>query len=392
MRRAAPNGHSGTGRGFHDLRCSLVTAQVSSIWHTQERVRLVHLDTARVRPGEELNLSSLTDWLRGRIAGAEQGIAAEQFPSGHSNLTYLLRMNADGREYVLRRGPLGPVAPKAHDMAREFRVLQMVHPYFPEAPAVFHLCEDRGVLGAVFFLMERRQGLVLREEIPPQFAMQQNYPQLLSEAFIDCLVRLHAIDVANTGLIALGKPEGFLERQVSGWADRWNRSKIEDMPKMDEIIRWLVDRRPSSLAPTLVHNDYKLDNVMVRPSADGIEAVLDWEMATVGDPLADLGLTLCYWAWGGAPQLRSQALPSITSRPGWYTRDQFVQRYSERTGRDLSHIGYYEVLGILKLAVILQQIYYRFRRGQTQDARFQHFDKRVRALIDLAASLIGRPS
>jgi aminoglycoside phosphotransferase (APT) family kinase protein len=353
----------------------------------------MHSDTAPVRPGEELNLASLADWLRGRIEGAQRGIAVEQFPSGHSNLTYLLRMDEDGREYVLRRGPLGPVAPKAHDMAREFRVLQMVHPHFREAPNVFHLCEDPAVVGAVFFVMERRRGLILRDEVPPELARVPNYAQLVSEAFVDSLVRLHTIDVSKTGLIALGKPEGFLERQVQGWTERWNRAKTDEMPKMDRVIRWLLDRRPSSPAPTLVHNDYKLDNVMLNEeSVDRIEAVLDWEMATVGDPLADLGLTLCYWAWAEAPQLRAREGPALKSQPGWYTRDQFVQRYAERTGRDLSHIGYYEVLGVFKLAVILQQIYYRFRRGQTQDRRFQNFDQRVKGLVELADSLTGKPS
>lgn len=349
----------------------------------------LHLDTGPVRPGEELSLASLADWLRGRIAGTERGITLEQFPSGHSNLTYLLQI--DGLEYVLRRGPLGPVAPKAHDMGREFRVLQMVHPHFREAPNVFHLCEDTAVLGSVFFLMERRHGLILRDEVPAQLAKAPKYARLVSEAFIDGLVRLHAIDVSKTGLIALGKPEGFLERQVLGWADRWNRAKTDEMPKMDRVIQWLIDRRPASRAPTLVHNDYKLDNVMlVDGSVDRIEAVLDWEMATVGDPLADLGLTLCYWAWVEAPQLRARGVPSLTSQPGWYTRDQFVQRYAEGTGRDLSQIGYYEVLGIFKLAVILQQIYYRFRRGQTQDTRFQNFGDGVKGLVEWADSLTGK--
>ena len=350
---------------------------------------LLHLDTGPVRPGEELNLSSLADWLRGRIAGVERGITLEQFPSGHSNLTYLVQI--DGREYVLRRGPLGPVAPKAHDMAREFRVLQMVHPHFREAPNVFHLCEDPAVLGSVFFLMERRRGLILRDEIPQQMAKMPNYAERASKGFVDCLIRLHAIDISRTGLIALGKPEGFLERQVLGWADRWKRATTDDLPKMDRAIRWLIDHRPSSPAPTLVHNDYKLDNVMLsEDSAESVEAVLDWEMATVGDPLADLGLTLCYWAWVEAPQLRARGVPSLTSQPGWYTRDQFVQRYAEETGRDLSQIGYYEVLGIFKLAVILQQIYYRFRRGQTQDTRFQNFGDRVKGLVELADSLAGK--
>jgi aminoglycoside phosphotransferase (APT) family kinase protein len=352
---------------------------------------LGHSDTAAVRPGEELDIVALRDYLRGKIEGVESGIVVEQFPHGHSNLTYLLRIG--GREYVLRRAPVGPVAPKAHDMARECRVLKAVHPHFPEAPEVYHLCEDPAVLGAVFFLMERRRGTVLRDHVPPEIAAVADYPRLISEAFVDCLVRLHAVDVSAAALAALGKPEGFLERQVRGWADRWNRAKTEEMPAMDGVIQWLTDRLPSSPAPTLVHNDYKLDNVMLRVGAiDRVEAVIDWEMTTVGDPLADVGLTLCYWAWADAPQMRGQPLPSITSQPGWFTRDQFVRRYSERTGRDMSSIGYHEVLGIFKLAVILQQIYYRFHRGQTQDARFSNFDQRVKGLVELAALLVERNS
>lgn len=345
-----------------------------------------HPDTAPIRPGEELNLAILTNYLHRelKISGP---LTIEQFPSGHSNLTYLVR--ADGREYVLRRGPLGPVAPKAHDMAREYRLLRALHPHFPEAPEPLHLCEDAAILGTTFFLMERRRGIILRDRIPPEFAAIPNYPQRVSEALIACLVRLHAIDVAATGLIALGKPDGFLERQVQGWAERWHRAQVEEIPAMDAIIRWLLEWLPQSPAPTLVHNDYKLDNLMFgAASADHIEAVLDWEMATVGDPLADVGLALCYWAWASAPQLRGSAIPTLSSQPGWYTRDQFVEAYARLSGRDLNLIAYYEVLGVFKLAVILQQIYFRFCRGQTTDARFRSFDERVRALIALATSLL----
>jgi aminoglycoside phosphotransferase (APT) family kinase protein len=352
---------------------------------------IVPSDTAPVRLGEELSVASLGDYLQGKIDGAEQGITVEQFPDGHSNLTYLLR--AGGGEYVLRRGPLGPVAAKAHDMAREYRVLEAVHPHFPQAPEVFHLCEDPLVLGAAFFLMERRHGVILRDRVPLEVATIPDYARQVSEAFIDCLVRLHAIDIAEKGLTALGKPEGFVERQVRGWTERWNRAKTKDMPEVDSVIQWLVDHLPISPAPTLVHNDYKLDNVMLpHGSADRIEAVLDWEMATVGDPLADLGLTLCYWSWVNVSQSKTNGISAITSHPGWYTRKQFLKRYEERTGRDLTHIGYYEVLGIFKLSVVLQQIYYRFHRGQTKDARFRNFGDRVDGLVTLAARLTGQSS
>jgi aminoglycoside phosphotransferase (APT) family kinase protein len=337
-------------------------------------------DTSAVRAGEEINRAALADYLNNHLPEGASGIEVEQFPNGHSNLVYLVR--TEHREYVLRRPPLGPVAPKAHDMAREYRVLQAVNPHFPEAPQVFLLCEDPAVIGGTFFLMERRRGVVIRDSIPRELAAIPDYPRQVSEAFIDCLVRLHSIDVSQPGFSSLGKPEGFVERQVRGWAERWNRAKTEELPDMDRIVRWLADHLPQSREATLVHNDYKLDNVMLRPSGDRVEAVLDWEMTTIGDPLADLGLTICYWSWAG--------MTAVTSQEGWYTRDQFLERYAARTGRHLTHIRYYEVLGIFKLAAILQQIYFRFHRGQTQDERFRTFDRRVRGLIRLGASLIEK--
>jgi aminoglycoside phosphotransferase (APT) family kinase protein len=347
---------------------------------------LLASDTTGVRPGEELDIGKLTGYLREHL-GVGNSLQVEQFPNGHSNLVYLLR--AGGREYVLRRPPLGPVAPKAHDMAREFRVLQAVHPHFPEAPQVFHLCQDPAVIGGAFFLMERRRGVVIRATVPPELAAMPDHPRVLSEAFIDCLVRLHAIDIDQNGLRELGKPAGFVERQVRGWADRWMRAKTEELPEMERVVRWLYERLPESSEASLVHNDYKLDNVMIGLAGDGIEAVLDWEMTTVGDPLADLGLSLCYWTWANvaAQEDGHTATRSVTMQPGWYTRDQFLQRYAERTSRDVSCVGYHEVLGVFKLAVILQQIYYRFRAGQTQDQRFRHFDRQVSGLVRLAATL-----
>ncbi len=346
----------------------------------------IRSEPTTIRNGEELPAAALKDYLRRQFSGAGGEITVEQFPSGHSNLTYLVTI--DSREYVLRRAPLGPLPPKAHDMAREYRVLEAVHPHFPEAPEVFHLCEDPSVIGAVFFLMERRGGIILRDQIPPEVKAIANYPRLISEAFIDCMVRLHSIDVSNTALSELGRPEGYLERQVRGWADRWNRAKTEPAPEMDRVIEWLARKLPRSPAPSLVHNDYKLDNVVLsEPSLDRIEAVLDWEMATVGDPLSDLGLTLGYWAWANAPEVQAASIPAFTSEPGWYTRDEFVERYARRTGRDVTSVRYYEVLGVFKIAVIVQQIYRRFHQGQTHDERFRNFGSQVRGLVRLAASM-----
>ncbi len=348
-------------------------------------------DTAAVRKGEEVNIDALTSFLLGKLAGAAAHLEVEQFPGGHSNLTYLLR--AGSNEYVLRRAPLGPVAPKAHDMAREFRVLQAVSPHFPESPRPFLLCEDPSVLGAVFFVMERRHGAILRDDVPPDIACRADHPRRISEAFIDCMARLHAIDLESNGLLSLGKPEGFVERQVSGWTDRWRRAQTDPLPEMDEVAAWLARRIPASGKPSLVHNDYKLDNIMIREGTiDRIEAVLDWEMTTVGDPLADLGLTLCYWVWANAPDIRTAGIPAITSRPGWFTREELLERYSAQTGRDVSNIGYHEVLGIFKLAVIIQQIYFRYWRGQTSDERFRNFGERVKAMGRVAAQLAEKYS
>jgi aminoglycoside phosphotransferase (APT) family kinase protein len=346
----------------------------------------MHIDTAAVRKGEELNLDALGEFLCGKIDEAGSGIQVEQFPGGHSNLTYLLHIG--GREYVLRRAPLGPVAPKAHDMIREARVLQAVHPHFRPAPEVYLICEDPAIIGAPFFLMERRHGIVLRDRIPPEISAYENYPQRISKAFVDCQVELHSVDVEKHGLISLGKPEGFVERQVKGWSERWQRARTEDSPEMDRMMAWLAATIPASGKPALVHNDFKLDNVMIALGGpDRIEAVLDWEMTTVGDPVSDLGLTLCYWSSTLVPGTTLQA---VTTGPGWWSRDEYVAYYASQTGRDLSALPWHEVFGVFKLAVILQQIYYRFWKGQTTDERFRHFDSRVKVLIKTAAEMMEK--
>jgi aminoglycoside phosphotransferase (APT) family kinase protein len=337
-------------------------------------------DTAAMRVGEEIDYAALAQHLSGKLEGAEQALSVEQFPGGHSNLTYLIRTPV--REYVLRRGPLGPVPPKAHDMAREFRVLDAIHPFFQQAPRVYHLCEDTAVIGAVFFIMERRRGIVVRASIPPELQVFPAYPERVSQGLIDCMVALHAIDIERHGLAALGRPAGFLERQVRGWFERWQRAKTEEIADMDHIIRWLNDNLPPSPTPTLVHNDFKLDNVMLNLDDPGrVEAVLDWEMSTVGDPLVDLGLLLCYWSEPSDP---GGTQPPLTTAPGWHRPEQLIESYAERTGRDLTQIDYYEVFAVFKLAVVLQQIYFRYVRGQTQDERFRHFDRRVHNLIQRA--------
>ena len=334
------------------------------------------MEVAPVRAGEELDTARLGAYLRDHLAGAGEGVTVKQFPGGHSNLTYLV--HAGGREYVLRRPPLGPVAPKAHDMAREYRLLAKVHPAFPAAPKVYLLCEDTSILGAPFFLMERRYGIVLRGRGPGSINLDPGFAPRVSRGFMDCFVALHAVDLAAHDLLSLGKPEGFLERQVGGWTDRWRRAITDDQPDMDPVIDWLNRNLPQPQAPTLVHNDFKLDNLMLSTDDIGrVEAVLDWEMTTIGDPLVDVGLSLCYWTLGiaGGPSREIS---------GWYTRDEFIHEYAIRTGREVARLAWYEVLGIFKLAVILQQIYVRWKRGQTRDERFAVLGDQVRGLAEAA--------
>jgi len=340
-------------------------------------------DTAAVRVGEELDSAQLAAYLQGRLDHPVEPLIIKQFPGGHSNLTYCV--SAAGREYVLRRPPLGPLPPRAHDMAREYRVLSQVAPHFNPAPRAYLLCEDQSVLGAPFYLMERRKGVTIRRDVPAEIAAHPGYTSRISESFIDCLAELHSIDIRRHGLEAIGRPDGFLERQVSGWSKRWDGARTEPLAEMDRLSEWLTQQRPASQPPTVVHNDYKLDNLMLDPKDPGrITAVLDWEMTTVGDPLIDLGIVLCYWSDAADPTMRQEAIWPVTAAPGWLSRRELMQRYASASGRDLSDLRYYEVFGLFKLAVVLQQIYYRYRMGQTRDQRFANFHHRVRGLAEAA--------
>ena len=352
-------------------------------------------DAAPVRCGEELDLKGLDQYLRGQLgqlAGVEidapSQIEIEQFPGGHSNLTYLVRFGE--QEFVLRRPPAGPVAPTAHDMPREFRLLAAIHPEFPLAPRPILLCEDVSVIGVPFYVMERRRGLIVRNRIPREIGKDLTLRHRVSESVVNTLVALHGVDVYATKIVQIGKPTGFVARQVRGWADRWQRSKTAELPEMDQVIGWLIDRIPSDSegGATIVHNDFKLDNVMLdRHNPSRVVAVLDWEMCTVGDPLVDLGLFLCYWTLKGREEVRHSSLRAVTAMPGWMTREEIVERYATETGRDLSLIVFYETFARFKVAVVIQQIYFRFVQGQTRDERFRHFDGLVLELARDALAL-----
>jgi aminoglycoside phosphotransferase (APT) family kinase protein len=356
-------------------------------------------DTAPIRAGEELDKPALERYLRERLPDLmpdksldATSIELEQFPGGHSNLTYLIRLG--GHEFVLRRPPVGPVAPTAHDMPREYRLLAAIHPHFNLAPRPYLLCEDASIIGVPFYLMERRRGLVIRRDIPEEIGDDIEMRRRVSLAMVDTLTTLHSVDIYSTGLAAIGKPVGFVTRQVRGWTERWHRSKTSELAEIDEVIGWLERRIPPEPDPqqgrpaTLLHNDFKLDNTMLDPADPSrVVAVLDWEMCTVGDPLVDVGIFLCYWAQKDDPEARRESISPVTTGEGWITREEIIERYTEKTGRDLSSIAFYETFALFKLAVVLQQIYFRYFRGQTHDERFKEFDRRVEGLARAAYDL-----
>ena len=343
-------------------------------------------DLIEVRDDETVDPDRLAGWMAGE-AHLPSGIPkVRQFAGGKANLTYLLEF-PDKTELVLRRPPLGPVAERAHDMTREYKVLSRLWVGFDKAPRALALCEDTSVIGAPFFLMERKPGVVVRDVVPDQFGGGRD-PEVnrkLSLVVIDTLVEFHSVDPAKCGLGDLGHPDGFLGRQVDGWWRRWEQSKHEDNPVADDVGQWLRDHMPRSGAPTLIHNDWRLDNMAVAADDPGTcVAVYDWDMATRGDPLADLGTLMASWYVEG--EERSTLAPMPTTSPGWLDRAAAVERYGERSGRDLGDVDWYVVFGTWKLGVVLQQIYIRWLRGQTQDSRFEPLGEGARALFRVAAS------
>jgi aminoglycoside phosphotransferase (APT) family kinase protein len=351
--------------------------------------RLVAIDEIiDVRTDEGLNVDRLAAYLEDRLENARGPLTLRQFAGGHANLTYLLSYPAG--DYVLRRPPLGPVAPGSHDMSREFSVLSRLWQAFPPAPRAHLLCDDQSVIGSPFFVMERKRGVVVRNAVPEQFGGGKDVEanRKLSDVVIDTLGDFHAVDPATCGLESLGRPDGFLDRQVDGWRDRWRHARHEDNPTAERVADWIVNHKPSQQTPTLVHNDWRLDNMAVAGDDPGkCVAVFDWDMCTRGDPLSDLGYLLTFWSEAGDDPrwIESAAMP--TRAPGFPTRDQLIDRYAVKTGFDCSHADWYHVFGVFKIAVILQQIYIRYLRGQTQDRRFATFGNRVAGLVEKGRAL-----
>ncbi|HEX7837817.1 MAG TPA: phosphotransferase family protein [Kofleriaceae bacterium] len=341
-----------------------------------------------IRQGEELDTAKLSAYLEQQFGPG--AVSVSQFPGGHSNLTYLVRHGE--KEYVLRRPPFGSKVKSAHDMGREYTVLTKLSAVYDRAPRPYAYEPTGEVLGAPFYLMERRRGVILRKEVPADVAGDLPRIRRICDHLVDALVDLHAVDYTAAGLGDFGKPAGYIERQVTGWSKRYVDSQTDEVPSVNEAAAWLQTHMPAEVAPALIHNDFKFDNVIFDPGLERITGVLDWEMATVGDPLMDLGTSLSYWVEAGDPQTYYQLPFGPTAKPGMMTRKQYAERYLERSGRRADNLVFYYAFGLFKTAVVLQQIYYRWRKGNTSDARFAALIVGVKILSEQARAAITRGS
>jgi aminoglycoside phosphotransferase (APT) family kinase protein len=341
-----------------------------------------------VREGEELPNERLLAYLSAHLAELEGPLVVEQFPAGFSNLTYLLR--AGDRELVLRRPPVGAKIKTAHDMSREYRILSHLHPVYKKVPRPLLFCEDEEILGAPFYVMERVTGIILRAQAPRGIDLSPELMRGLSEAFVENLAEIHEVDYEGAGLGDLGSPQGYVKRQVEGWTKRYFNARTDDVPSIEQLADWLAQHLPpDSEKASLIHNDYKYDNLVLSPQdLTRVVAVLDWEMATIGDPLMDFGTSLGYWVETTDPEEWQRYGFGLTSLPGSFTRRELLDRYTKCTSRRLDYPVFYFAYGLLKIAVIVQQIYFRYQKGLTRDPRFAQLGELVKACGNLAQRAI----
>jgi aminoglycoside phosphotransferase (APT) family kinase protein len=340
-----------------------------------------------VRSGEELEADRLAAYLGEHLPGLATPFEIQQFPRGRSNLTYLLR--AGSRELVLRRPPLGADIRSAHDMGREYRILSQLSRHWARAPRPLLFCDDPEVIGAQFYVMERVPGIILRPKMPAALHPRPERMAVIATGFVETFAELHAIDYEAAGLRELGRPDGYVRRQVDGWIGRYENARTDDVPEMTTVAAWLDAWAPAESGASLIHNDFKYDNLVLDPE-DGarVIAVLDWEMATLGDPLMDLGTSLGYWVEPQDPPGLRQLSLGPTLLPGNPTRTELVERYAAASGREIGDPLFYYVYGLFKIAVIVQQIYARYHRGYTQDLRFAQFNEGVRACALVASRAV----
>jgi len=355
---------------------------------TRRRMMDVTDRPVKVREGEELDVKKVGEFLKDSISGLEGDLIVEQFPSGFSNLTYMIKVGE--KELVLRRPPFGRKAKTAHDMGREYRILSALNPVFPYCPKPLVYTEDESVLGCPFYVMERIRGIIVRRDLPKGLAFSPEEAGKLCENLLDVQCELHSVDYKKIGLEDFGKPQGYVKRQVEGWSSRYIQARTPDAPDYEKVMEWLHEKMPGEIAKvSIIHNDYKLDNVVLSPENPmKLVGILDWEMATLGDPLMDLGSSIAYWVEENDPPnlLAIRMMP--TNMPGALTRKELVDRYAEKSGISIDNFDFYLCFGLFRLAVIAQQIYYRFYHGQTKDKRFQMLIFAVQILEETALKLM----
>ena len=325
-----------------------------------------------MRAGEELDVAKVDAWLRGQVPGLSGAPEVTQYSGGASNWTYRLRY--DSHDLVLRRPPEGTKAKSAHDMGREYRIQKALGPVFPFVPEMIAFCDDATVIGCEFYVMRRLDGLILRRNPPRELKLTPDQTRQLCLNVIDTLIALHRVDVEAAGLAGFGKGQGYARRQIEGWSDRYRKARTWNVPRFERVMTWLAAHTPEDTASCLIHNDFRFDNVVLDPvDPTRIVGVLDWEMATLGDPLMDLGNALAYWVQADDDFFIRSLRRQPTHLPGMLTRREVVEYYARKTGRRADHWAFYEVYGRFRLAAIAQQIYYRYQQGQTRNPAFRNF-------------------
>jgi len=347
-----------------------------------------------VREEDAFDVDAVIGWLREQGERIDGDLEVRQFGGGASNLTYSIRSTggAHPRDVILRRPPAGRKAKGAHDMGREYRVQAALREPFGLVPAMVALCTDESVIGSQFYVMERIDGIIPRRDMPPEVALSQSQTRQLCQNALDTLIALHRVDVTAPDLAALGKGTGYVTRQVGGWNTRFRNARTDDAPDLEAVMTWLEERQPGDVGNCLVHNDFRFDNLVLdREDPTRVVGVLDWEMATLGDPLMDLGGTLAYWVQADDDEFMQAFRRQPTHLPGMLTRAEVVQRYCDTMGFTLTaeQWRFYEVFGLFRLAVIAQQIYYRYFHKQTTNESYAvfgpavtHLGARCRRLIE----------
>ena len=346
--------------------------------------------TVEVSKEEALPKDKLKQYLHDceLINDIKSNLEVRRFSGGFSNLTYLLAI--ESKEYVLRRPPFGAVK-HGHDMSREFKVLSNLYTEFKKIPKVYSFSDDASVIGSPFYIMEKANGIILDYPEAKKRAISANEFKTISNSWLDTYVDLHSVDYKKAGLSDLGKPEGYVERQISTWTKQYLKAQTDDIPESEFVMKWLQDNQPKESSSSLIHNDFKYDNVMFKDDSwKEITTVLDWEMCTLGDPLMDLGTSLSYWLTEGDNDMLKKGLPSPTIFEGNPNRLEIVEQYSIKSGRPINNLVFYYVYGLFKLAVIAQQIYYRYAKGYTTDKRFAYFNKHTQLLFVIAKQAIEK--